>query len=120
MEKQKQRKLTIIKSIHTLIWFVLSSAVLYVLWSGVSGYVTRWSWICALILFAEALVLLLFEGSCPLTKIARRYSTAQQHNFDIYLPEFVARYNKQIFGALFLVGLLLMSIRVCFLYCNNE
>jgi hypothetical protein len=29
---------------------------------------------------------------------------ALAHNFDIYLPLLLARYNKQIFGPLFVVG----------------
>jgi hypothetical protein len=32
-------------------------------------------------------------------------------NFDIYLPEWLARYNKQIFGPLYAVGIAYLVIR---------
>jgi len=53
----------------------------------------------------ECLVLLLFKMACPLTVVARRYSDSQRPNFDIYLPEWLARYNKLIYG-LILLGIL--------------
>jgi hypothetical protein len=43
---------------------------------------------------------------CPLTRVAARYSDDQRDNFDIYLPLWLARYNKLIFGGLFIAGLL--------------
>ncbi len=36
----------------------------------------------------------------------------QKENFDIYLPLVIARYNKQIFTSIFLVGLSLVLFRV--------
>lgn len=47
------------------------------------------------------------RGRCPLTTIAARYTDDRRDNFDIYLPLWLARYNKVIFGSLFGVGLLL-------------
>ena len=38
--------------------------------------------------------------ACPLTIVARRYSDSQLPNFDIYLPIWLARYNKHIYGVL--------------------
>jgi hypothetical protein len=32
-------------------------------------------------------------------------------NFDIYLPEWLARYNKEIFGTLYVVGLVFALVR---------
>jgi hypothetical protein len=43
-----------------------------------------------------------------MTPMAMKYSSDRRVNFDIYLPLFVAKYNKQIFGTLFVVGLLLV------------
>jgi hypothetical protein len=43
---------------------------------------------------------------CPLTPLAARYTDDRSDNFDIYLPLWLARYNKQIFGPLFLVATL--------------
>jgi hypothetical protein len=43
---------------------------------------------------------------CPLTGVAARYTDDRRDNFDIYLPLWLARYNKLIFGSLFAAGLL--------------
>lgn len=104
-------RLLLIKLLHTLIWVVLGGMVVYVLYSGVTGRITQYSWWAAGIIVAEGLVLLLFKGSCPLTVMARRYSDSARHNFDIFLPEWLAQYNKLIFTTLFVIGLVLMLIR---------
>ena len=41
-----------------------------------------------------------------MTGVAARYTNDRRDNFDIYLPLWLARYNKQIFGALYLAGIL--------------
>ena len=41
-----------------------------------------------------------------LTPIAARYTDARHDNFDIYLPAWLARHNKTIFGALYGGGIL--------------
>jgi len=43
---------------------------------------------------------LLFKNFCPLTLWARHYSTSTRHNFDIYIPNGLARYNKIIYSSL--------------------
>jgi hypothetical protein len=42
---------------------------------------------------------------CPLTGVAARFTDDRRDNFDIYLPLWLARYNKPIFGWLFAAGL---------------
>ena len=54
--------------------------------------------------FVEVAILALNHMKCPLTAVAARYTEDRSDNFDIYLPLWLARYNKQIFGTLFLVG----------------
>jgi polyferredoxin len=63
-------------------------------------------------LLIESAVLIFNGWTCPLTSIAERYTDERQHNFDIYLPEIVAKYNKLIFGTIFVVGLLLVLFNV--------
>ena len=63
----------------------------------------RWVWIGLALVGAEVLVLVLFRLACPLTVVARRYSASQAPNFDIYLPAWIARYNKLIYGAIMVV-----------------
>jgi len=105
------KQLILIKLIHTGIWLVLTPIVLYVLWSGITGNITIYSWLAVLTIVAEGLVLLMFKGSCPLTVVAKRYSNSTKDNFDIFLPNWLAKYNKTIFTSLYIVGLLLMLYR---------
>lgn len=57
------------------------------------------------IVFIEVLVLLINGFRCPLTDIAGRYTEVRRDNFDIFLPEWVARHNKMNFGILYLAGI---------------
>ncbi|MCC6460437.1 MAG: hypothetical protein IT260_08205 [Saprospiraceae bacterium] len=106
------KSLIAIKLLHTLIWAVMAGATLYVLYSGCFNQITRYTWIAILLILFEGLVLLLFRWTCPLTLVARRYSDSQKDNFDIYLPNWLARYNKQIFTSIDLLGLVLVLVRV--------
>jgi hypothetical protein len=74
-------------------------------------HITTYSWLAALIILGEGIILLLFNGLCPLTVLARKYSGSPQANFDIFLPEWLAKYNKLLFGSIFVIGLTLMVIR---------
>ena len=56
------------------------------------------------LVLVECAVLAVNHGRCPLTDLAARYTEHRVENFDIYLPLWLARYNKWIFGALFVVG----------------
>jgi hypothetical protein len=46
------------------------------------------------------LVLIANGGRCPLTTLAARYTMDRRDNFNIYLPEWLARHNKLIFGSI--------------------
>ena len=55
------------------------------------------------------LVLVFNRWRCPLTDIAAQYTDDRRDNFDIYLPLWLARYNKHIFGWLFVLGLITVA-----------
>jgi hypothetical protein len=63
---------------------------------------------CALVLsilvLLECVVIVTNRGRCPLTDVAARYTDDRADNFDIYLPLWLARHNKTVFGFLFLAG----------------
>lgn len=111
MENEVRVKLRCIKIIHTLIWLVFVLTIIFVLWSGATGNISIYSWLAVVAVLGEGLVLLLFKGSCPLTIEARKYSSSAKDNFDIYLPNWLAKYNKLIFTAIFCIGLALMIWR---------
>ncbi len=103
-----------IKWIHTLIWLFLASATFYILYSGVFDRITVYTWIAIGLILVEGIVLLIFKWNCPLTGLARKYSDSTKDNFDIYLPNWLAKYNKLIFTTIFIIGIVLVLIRILF------
>ncbi|MBP7408662.1 MAG: hypothetical protein KA941_07895 [Flavobacteriales bacterium] len=96
-------KLIAIKLLHTAVWVFFNVVIFYLLYAVLTGSIDRWVWVGLGLVALEVMVLLLFRMACPLTVVARRYSASQAPNFDIYLPEWLARYNKPIYGAIMLV-----------------
>jgi hypothetical protein len=105
-------KLTIIKLIHTAIWVFFNIVIFYVLYAAISGNIDTGVWVCTGIVLLEAVVLLIFKMKCPLTVIARRYSSSTRNNFDIFLPNWLAKYNKLIYTIIFVVSLIILLYRV--------
>ncbi len=96
--------LLIIKVVHTVIWAFVASCILAIpilAWYGEYAHAAMFIGV----VFVEILVLVLNRWRCPLTLLAARYTTDRRDNFDICLPEWLARHNKLIFGALFTMGL---------------
>jgi hypothetical protein len=107
-------KLVSIKLVHTAIWAVFVTAIGYVIYCGLANDIAQYTWIAAGVVILEGLVLLIFGGRCPLTLIARNYSDSNQENVDIFLPNWLARYNKLIFTSLYVVGLILVGYRLLY------
>lgn len=105
------KPLTIIKLLHTLIWVFYNGVIFYLLYAVIANKIDVWVWICIGLVLLEVVVLILFKWFCPLTVIARKYSNSNKHNFDIYLPEWLAKYNKQIYTVIFVVALVILAIR---------
>jgi len=70
-----------------------------------------WALAFTAIVALECLVLALNRWRCPMTDWALRYTEQRGDNFDIYLPNWLARHNKRIFGALFVGAELVMLWR---------
>jgi hypothetical protein len=68
--------------------------------------------ICVGLVLLEGLVLLLFKWFCPLTVIARKYSDSNKNNFDIFLPNWLAKYNKLIYTSIFGLAILILIYRL--------
>ncbi len=102
-QDSRQPTLRAIKVAHTLVWAVFAGCIV-----ALPFFAWRRDFPVAFTLMAvvglEVLVLVFNGMKCPMTGVAARYTGDRQDNFDIYLPLWVARYNKQIFGTLFVAG----------------
>lgn len=106
-----QSKLVAIKIIHTVIWAFFAFMVFYTLYAGIANKVDIYAWIAIGFVLLESATLFIFKWYCPLTIVARKYSDSTKDNFDIYLPNWLAKHNKTIFTIIFVVGLVLVFIR---------
>lgn len=107
-------KLHLIKALHTLIWLFFNVVIFYLLYAVITNNIDKWVWICIGLVLLEGLVLLIFKAMCPVTLMARKYSESDKHNFDIYLPEWLAKYNKEIYTTLFVLALVILCFRLFF------
>ena len=93
-------KLILVKLLHTLIWAFFNVVIFYFLYAVIVNEIDVWVWVCVGLVAAEGLVLLAFRKICPLTLVAQNYSNSTKPNFDIYLPEWLAKYNKLIYTSI--------------------
>ena len=107
----RENALLFIKLLHTAVWSFFVFIIFYVVHSGISGKITPFTWISIGLVVGEGLILLLFKMFCPITLIARKYSDSKKENFDIFLPNWLAKYNKIIFTTIYLIGVLLVLLR---------
>ena len=112
MAIKKNTKLIIIKSIHTLIWFFFNVVIFYMLYAVMTNRIDQWLWIGYGFFILEGIILLIYKFFCPLTLLARRYSDSGKANFDIYLPEWLAKNNKLIYTSLLFVIFLITIYRL--------
>jgi hypothetical protein len=92
-----------IKLVHTAVWFVFAGCIFAIPVAGAKGEF-RWAGALSGIVLIECAILAFNRGRCPLTDVARRYTDERSDNFDIYLPLWLARHNKLIFGTIFVLS----------------
>ena len=100
---ERSRALVRIKLLHTAAWAFLVGCIVAI---PVAGARRQFVLAAALtgIVLVECAVLVVNGWRCPLTDLAARYTDERTDNFDIYLPRWLARHNKTIFGTVFVVG----------------
>jgi len=102
--------LVVIKVVHTIAWAIFGGCILAMPVFSWQGNHRAAAWLAAIVA-GEVAVLVLNKMRCPLTAVAARYTDDRRDNFDIYLPEWLARHNKLIFGVLYLAGLVFAIAR---------
>ena len=104
--------LRLIKTIHTAIWGFYNIVIFYLLYAVITNRIDKWLWICVGLIFFEAVILIVFKRMCPITIIARRYSDSTRDNFDIYLPNWLARNNQIIYSIIVAIALIIVVYRI--------
>ncbi len=96
-------KLILIKTLHTIIWVFFNAVIFYMAYAVIVNKIDKYIWMGIGCIVLEWIVLLIFKWRCPLTLIARKYSDSTKDNFDIYLPNWLAKNNKPIYITIFIV-----------------
>jgi hypothetical protein len=105
-------KLVLVKLLHTAIWLFFNVVIFYLLYAVIANRIDKLVWICLALVAGEGIVLLVFKNVCPVTIVARQYSDSARDNFDIYLPNWLAKYNKHIYTSIVLVAVLILVYRL--------
>ena len=102
-----RRALWRIRMAHTIAWAVFASSILAIPVAVFAESFQVATWL-SLLVWVEVAILLANRFACPLTGLAARYTDDRSDNFDIFLPAWLAKHNKLIFGTLFALGELLL------------
>ena len=93
-----------VKVAHTVAWAFFVGCILAIPVVSWRGDHETTAWLIGIVML-EVAVLLINGWRCPLTSLAARFTDERHDNFDIYLPLWLARHNKLIFGMVFCAGL---------------
>lgn len=108
----KMSKLLFIKLIHTLIWLFFNAVIFYLFYAVISDRIGPWVWIGLGLFLLEGIVLLIFGMKCPLTVLAEKETHSREANFDIFLPNWLARYTKLIYSSLLVIVIIILAWRL--------
>jgi hypothetical protein len=111
-EKNMCKKLFYLKLMHTIIWFFYVLIISYIFYAGIYNKINLYLWIAIGLVIIEGIILIIFKGKCPLTVLGYKYTDSHEVGFDIYLPRWLAKYNKMIFGTIFVIGILIIIYRI--------
>ncbi|MEP7229288.1 MAG: hypothetical protein ABI691_03495 [Ginsengibacter sp.] len=95
-----------------MIWIFFNFVIFYMLYAVIINKIDQWLWIGYGLFILEGITLIIFKFFCPLTLIARRYSNSSKNNFDIYLPNWLAKYNKVIYTSILIMIVIITIYRL--------
>jgi hypothetical protein len=104
-----ERKLLAVKWLHTLVWAFFVSCIVSMPILGSKGHF-RLAGLAFGIVMLECFVLAANGWRCPMTDWASCYTEDREANFDIFLPRWLAVWNKTIFSILFILNGILVGL----------
>jgi hypothetical protein len=109
---RKKSLIVILRIIHTTVWVILSSYIMYILYAAIINKINKVVWIGILLIIIEGMILLLYKWRCPITVWVEKLSDNYVENTDIYLPKWLAKNTKTIFTTIYLIAILIILFRI--------
>jgi len=106
--------LQLIKAVHTIIWVIMTASNFLAFYFAFIGKFDAWFWIPCLLIVSEIFIILFNNWRCPITPIAEKYTDDRKSNFDIYLPEWLAKNNIKIFSGIIVIELVILGVKYIF------
>ena len=103
-------KLRAVKVAHTLVWAFFAGCILGIPIAAAVRSIETAACLIAIV-GAEVIILLFNSWRCPLTAVAAQYTVDREPNFDIYLPVWLAKHNKIIFGSMYVAGIFITCLQ---------
>jgi len=104
MHFSDQYKVLLIKTVHSMIFWLMSGCVAYIYYAALVRPDGWYPYLAIGLVCAEGAALLLNRGRCPLTTLALRYGAARGSVTDIFLPGWAAVRIFPVCGVLFVIG----------------
>jgi hypothetical protein len=79
-----------------MVWMFFNTVIFCMLYAVIINKLDARLWIGYGLVGLEGLTLVIFKCSCPITNLARKYSISSKDNFDIYLPNWLAKHTVLI------------------------
>lgn len=108
--RARSTALVAVKVAHTIAWAFFAGCILAIPVVSWLGKHSTAAWLIGIVLI-EVAILVVNRWRCPLTSLAARFTHERHDNFDIYLPLWLARHNKLIFGTLFCLAIVFAYAR---------
>jgi uncharacterized membrane protein len=106
----QNRALVRIKLLHTAVWLFFVVCIVAIPVAAARNQF-QWALVFSGLVLVECAILAVNRGTCPLTAVAARHTEERAPNFDIYLPRWLAQYNKMIFGSAFVLSEVFLAWR---------
>ena len=106
----RSNKVFFIKLTHTMLFILMSSCIVYVLYCGITK---TYNWILLLAIGAvlfEGIVLIVNHCQCPLTNLARKYGAEKGSVTDMFYPKWFVPHVFRFSTVLFVIGLVLLGL----------
>ena len=96
-----------IKLLHSLIFFLASVCIMYIVYCGITGKINRYLWMAIGIIFAIGIIHTANGFECPLTTLVHQL-TGRRDVADIFLPDWIATNIMPVSTVIFVIGVALI------------